>query len=172
MSKIGFLVGREVIEVWTNPDGSARIIFELGERPEPALYADVGASTYEDRHGNSRVLSSMRSSIVADTSTAGGTLVLSFADGSLLRCEPHPNYEAWHVVGGTPQHLVVCMPGGELVVWDSSHVPTAVEAQDTVERLKEITGWDVHVHEITKTGGIIVGPGSQTQDAPDPPENN
>jgi hypothetical protein len=147
-----------------NPDGSARIVFERGEKPEPALYADAGWSTYEDGRGDARVLTSMVGATVADTSTDGGVLVLSFDDGSALRCEPHLSYEAWQVVGGTPQSLVVAMPGGDLAIVDSSHVPTSEEAQEAVDLLKGITGWSVHVHEITETGGIIVGP------EPKPPE--
>jgi hypothetical protein len=118
MSDVGFLVGRTVLEVREDE----RVIFEIGRTPEPALYADVGASIYEDREGRTVALSAIVGKVVVDTSTAGGTLVLSFADGSRLRSEPDANYEAWHVVGGTPQQLVVCMPGGELAVWDSSHV--------------------------------------------------
>jgi hypothetical protein len=162
MSAVGFLVGRAVVEVQTEPEGSARIIFELGDGPTPALYADVGASIYEDVHGKSRALSSMTGSVCAATSTDNGTLSLSFADGSRLRCEPHPLYEAWEVAGGTPQYLVVCTPGGGLAVWDSSHIPTAAEAQATVARLSEITGWDVEIREITDTGGIIIAPSEDT----------
>jgi hypothetical protein len=91
--------------------------------------------------------------------------LLSFADGSLLRCEPDPRYEAWQVVGGLPQHLVVCEPGGELAVWDSSHIPTESEAQEIVERVSGILGWDVQVREITDDGGIIVESRLEPQDA-------
>ena len=90
--------------------------------------------------------------------------MLSFADGSLLRCEADARYEAWQVVGGSPQYLVVCQPGGELTVWDSSHVPTETEAQETAELLKRTLGWDVQVHEVTETGGIIVEPRPEPRD--------
>jgi hypothetical protein len=108
------------------------------------------------------LLASLVGNVVSDTSTQDGALVLSFADGSLLRCEPDKRYEAWQVVGGSPQHLVVCEPGGELAVWDSSHVPTEAEAQEMVEELKEmgILGLDAQVREVTETGGIIVEPRS------------
>ena len=53
---------------------------------------------------------------------------MTFADGGALRCEPDPDYEAWQVVGGDPQALVVCLPGdGELAVWDSSTPPISPE---------------------------------------------
>jgi Family of unknown function (DUF6188) len=164
MSEVGFLVGRAVVAVRRNPDGSARIIFDLGDRPESALYADVGACIFEDRSGVALVPASMVSSVVSDTSTDDGTLMLSFANGSLLRCEPDARYEAWQVVGGSPQSLVVCQPGGELAVWDSSHVPTETEAQETAELLKRTLGWDVQVREVTETGGIIVEPRSKPED--------
>ena len=125
MSDIGLLVGRTVVAVH---DGGARIIFELS-KPEPALYADVGPNTYEDKNGVDRVIASMVGNVVSDASTVDGMLLLSFNDGSVLRCEPDDQYEAWQVVGGSPQYLIVCMPGGELAVWDSSYVPTAAEAR-------------------------------------------
>jgi hypothetical protein len=140
MSEIGFLVGKAVVDVQRNPGGSTRIIFDLGDKPAPALYADVGSCTYEDRCGVTRVLTGMVSCVVSETSTEHRTLLLSFTDGSLLRCEADPRYEAWTVVGGSPQHLVVCEPGGEVAVWDSSHVPTDSEAQETVDRLRGLYG--------------------------------
>ncbi len=159
MSEVGFLVGREVLEVRTEPDGSSRIVFELGDEPAPALYADVAGSVYEDRDGTSRLLADMVGSAASDTSTDEATLVLSFTDGRILRCEPHPAFEAWEVVGGTPKHLVVCPPGGgELAVWDSSYVPSKGEAEETIDRLNEMTGWNVRVREVSETGGILVEP--------------
>src|SRR5439155_8765495 len=121
--------------------------------------------TYGDRDGAIRPLSEMVGGVVSESSTEGGTLRLSFTDGRKLRCPPHPEYEAWQVVGGTPQQLVVCMPGsGELAVWDTSDVPSAEEAQKLIDRLNEMTGWYVRIREITETGGIIVERGSQEQD--------
>jgi hypothetical protein len=161
MSDVGFLVGKAVVAVH---DG-ARIVFELGEKPEPALYADIGIHTYRDSHGIDRVIASIVGIVVADTSTTDGALLLSFTDGSLLRCEPDSNYEAWQVVGGWPQYLVVCQPGGELAVWDSSHIPTAAEAQETVEQINAVFGWDVQIGEITEEGGITLEPRPRPRDA-------
>jgi hypothetical protein len=155
MSDVDFLVGKTVVAV---QESGTRIIFELGEKPEPALYADVGPHTYRDDHGVDRVIASLVGSVVADTSTLNGALLLSFTDGSLLRCQPDPNYEAWQVVGGQPQYLVVCQPGGELAVWDSSHIPTATEAEETVERVNALFGWDAQIDEITEDGGITLQP--------------
>ena len=156
MSEVGFLVGRAVVAVRRNPDGRARIIFDLRDGPEPALYADIAACTFEDRSGATLLPASMVSSVVSDTSTDDGTLMLSYADGSLLRCEPDARYEAWQVIGGSPQYLVVCQPGGELAVWDSSHVPTETEAQETAELLTRTLGWDVRVREVAETGGMML----------------
>jgi hypothetical protein len=130
MSDVDFLIGLKVVEVRPNPDGSVRVIFDLGNRPEPALYADVEQATYEHRDLSLQPLTDMTASVVSAASTEDGTLVLSFGDGGVLRCYPDPNYEAWQVVGGTPQHLIVCTPGGELAIWDSSHIPTDNEARD------------------------------------------
>lgn len=160
MNDVGFLVGKTVVAV----HGGARIIFELGEKPEPALYADVGTHTYRDSHGIDRVVASIVGNVVADASTPGGALLLSFTDGSLLRCEPDPNYEACQVVGGWPQYLVVCQPGGELPVWGSSHIPTAAEVQETVERINALFGWDAQVGEITEDGGITIEPRPSPRD--------
>jgi hypothetical protein len=58
-------------------------------------------------------------------------LLLAVVHGSWLRCEPDPDYEAWQVVGGDPQALVVCLPGvGELAVWDSSTPPIPPDEVD------------------------------------------
>jgi hypothetical protein len=121
MSDVGFLVGRAVVEVQPLAAGGARIVFELGDKPVPAVYADVGPSI-----------------------------------GRALRCEPQPEFEAWEVVGGEPQYLVVCTPGGELAVWDSTYIPSLAEAQETIDRLDEMTSWKGRVRKVTETGGIIV----------------
>jgi hypothetical protein len=36
----------------------------------------------------------------------------------MLRCDPSEDCEAWQVVGGKPEYFVVCLPGGEVAVWD------------------------------------------------------
>ena len=92
VSEVEFLVGRDVVEVRLEPAGGARIVFEVGDKPAPALYADVGPSTYEDESGSPHPLSEMVGAIVSNTSTEDGTLLLAFADGRRLRCEPHPRY--------------------------------------------------------------------------------
>ena len=85
-----------------------------------------------------------------------------------MRCEPDADYEAWQVVGGWPQSLVVCTPGGELAIVDSTHVPSAEEAQRTIDQLNELTSWNVSLREVTDTGGIIVDPARGDDDTSPP----
>src|ERR1700675_837199 len=131
MSEVDFLIGKKVDEIRYSAPGNLRIVFDAGDRGEPALYADVGTCAYVDATGVRHavvpedpstvgpVLSSVGQRVDA-SSTSGGTLDLSFTDDGCLRCEPHDEYEAWQVVGGFPQHFVVCVPGGELAVWDDT----------------------------------------------------
>jgi hypothetical protein len=150
MSEVAFLVGQTVSEI---RDGN-RIVFVPGE-PEPSLYADVGECTVIGTAGEPRPLGSLVGLTVTATSTASDVLVLEFNDGSTLRCEPDPNYEAWQVVGGDPQYLVVCSPGGELAVWDKRYTPSREKAEQAVERFFG-PGW--HVTDVREGGGIGAEP--------------
>jgi hypothetical protein len=154
MSDVEFLVGQKVVDV---QDGG-RIVFVAGARPEPRLYADVGDCECVDADGTAVALVDLVQRTVGSASTTNGVLALRFTDGVVLRCPPDPQYEAWQVVGGSPQYLVVCLPGGELGVWDKRHVPSDAEAQRTVEQLHDLFGWKVRVSRITDDGGIIVEP--------------
>jgi len=64
---------------------------------------------------------------VERVATTNGTLVLEFSDGSTIRCDPDPEYEAWQVVGGDPFGLVICTGGGELAIWDRREPPLSSE---------------------------------------------
>jgi len=154
MSDVEFLVGQRVVGV---QDGG-RVVFVAGTRPEPRLYADVGDCECLDADGHALALAALVQKIVVAASATDGVLTLAFTDGALLRCPPDPQYEAWQVVGGSPQYLVVCLPGGELAVWDKRHVPSDAEAEDIVERLEDLFGWRVQVREITNDGRIIIEP--------------
>jgi hypothetical protein len=112
MSEIDFLVGRTVAEVRYDE----RVVFDVGAQPEPRLYADVGDAVCLDEHGRRLSVQDLAARIVAEVSTNGGVLHIAFTDGATLRSDPDPDVEAWQVVGGTPQALVVCLPGGELAV--------------------------------------------------------
>lgn len=131
MADLDFLVGETVDELRYSVPGSLRIVFDVGNRVEPALYADLGAFEFIDGAGEQHqvdpedpitvgpVLTAVGKQIQA-IDTEGGALSLLFSDESRVRCEPHNDYEAWQVVGGSTQHLVVCMPGGELAVWETA----------------------------------------------------
>jgi hypothetical protein len=112
MNEIDFLVGRTVVEVRYDE----RVVFDAGAAPEPRLYADVGHAVCLDEHGKRVSVEDLAGRTVADASTNGGVLHIVFTDGATLRSEPDPDVEAWQVVGGRPQSLVVCLPGGELAV--------------------------------------------------------
>jgi hypothetical protein len=126
-----FLVGQTLDELRYSAPGNLRLVFDAGDRVEPVLYADLGPFEFVDSELGSHevdpenpatlgpVLRTVGKQIQA-VGTEGGALTLSFSDGSHLRCDPHEDYEAWQVVGGSPQHLVVCTPGGELAVWESA----------------------------------------------------
>jgi Family of unknown function (DUF6188) len=143
MSEIDFLVGRTVAEL-RYPVNGLRIVFDVGERVEPAVYADIEEGfTFTDASGESHAIRLDESSTLAyvlsvagqtieAVSTDGAVLELRFANGSSLRCEPHPKYEAWQVVGGSPQHLVVCVGPGELAVWDESSETNVVGLDETI----------------------------------------
>jgi hypothetical protein len=47
----------------------------------------------------------------------GGALVVSFSDNTRLKVRPNATYEAWEFNASTGLK-VVCMPGGELAIWD------------------------------------------------------
>ena len=166
MSEVEFLVGREVVEVRAEPSGGARVIFELGDKPEPALYADVGpAATLTVLSGEDRPLDASVGKVVAETSTTDGTLLLrSPTEGgsgaTLLRTMRRGRWS-----GGTPQYLVVCDSDGDLSVFDSSYVPTRAEAEETIGLINRMTGWSVRVREVTEDGAILVEEGDETADA-------
>lgn len=51
------------------------------------------------------------------TTDKSGSLQVAFDNNVRLHIAPDTSYEAWTVSG--PHHmLVVCMPGGELAIWD------------------------------------------------------
>jgi Family of unknown function (DUF6188) len=133
MSDVEFLVGRQVVEI----QDESRIVFVASTRPEPRLYADVGDYECLDADGTPLALGDLVKRTVDAASTTDGLLTLSFTDGVMLRCPPDPQYEAWQVVGGSPPYLVVCLPGGELAVWDKRHVPPDAEAEQVVEQLHD-----------------------------------
>ena len=129
MGDVDFLVGVSVDAIHYSAPSKLRIVFELGDRVEPALYVDVGDSVFFEADDRAHQIDPIDPTSVGPVlgvvgkqveraDTDGGALSLAFADGSRIQCKPHEDYEAWQVVGGSPQHLVVCMPGGEVAVWE------------------------------------------------------
>jgi len=128
MNELRFLDGRAIEEVRYGQ--GLRIVFELGDRVEPALYADVSRFTFTDAGGEKHhvdtddpvsvgvALSMVGQRIVSAGSDDVAALDVQLSDGSSLRCEPDEQFEAWQVVGGSPEYLVVCVGPGELAVWD------------------------------------------------------
>jgi hypothetical protein len=167
MGHIDFLVGRRLEEVRFGI--SVRLVFDLGDRSEPAMYANAEqpflvrgpteGAVPEKSAGLARLVAAVGEEVVRAGVAPEGTLSIEFSDGSEFECPPHPDFEAWQVVGGSPQYLVVCMPGGgEPAVWDSTHSPTPEEAEEAIEHLRELTGWPVERWELTGEGRIIINP--------------
>jgi Family of unknown function (DUF6188) len=143
---LDFLVGKTVTE--TREGSRNRIVFVPGSRPAPELYVDASAPEAVGGDGISLPLVALVGRTVSAASADDGTLRLAFDDGSLLRCRPDPKYEAWEVVGGDPQALVICLPGGELAIWDKRDRVTRAEAEESVEQLNATLGWSVRLKEV------------------------
>ncbi len=114
--ELDFLAGQTVVEVRDR----GRIVFDAGTEPVPRLSAAVGTSLCTDRDGQPVSATNLVGHVVASASSGGGILLLAFASGVTLRCDPDPDYEAWEVEGGKPHSFIVCCPGGELAVWDDT----------------------------------------------------
>ncbi|ORA51976.1 hypothetical protein BST22_13730 [Mycolicibacterium chubuense] len=59
----------------------------------------------------------IRRAVVEATADESGLLRICFGDGTALQVPSDDAYEAWNV-SGPGGALVVCMPGGELAVWN------------------------------------------------------
>lgn len=70
-------------------------------------------------NANSGPLTDLVGKLVESSETdINGTLILIFNNGSILRAEASESYESW-TVAGPDGYKVVCMPGGELSVWQA-----------------------------------------------------
>ena len=131
MSEVDFLVGKVVDEIRYSAPGNLWMVFEVGDGVAPALYATLGACVFADSAGNTHDIKPDSPAAVGPIlMSVNGTLDLTFSDGSRLRCAPDDQYEAWQVVGGFPEHLVVCTPGGELAVWDDQSKVETIRLSD------------------------------------------
>lgn len=56
--------------------------------------------------------------VVTDVRLDDQSLEIAFDSGSVLRCEPNPDFEAWQYAGPeNPATMMISMPGGEVAVW-------------------------------------------------------
>jgi hypothetical protein len=133
MNVVEFLIGRVVEEV--RYGSGLRIVFDLGDRVEPALYADLGRFVFTDPDGVEHqvdeddpvsvgpALSMVGQTVASAATDDRAALELRVSNGSGLRCEPDERFEAWQVVGGSPASLIVCVGPGDLGVWDRGTRP-------------------------------------------------
>ncbi len=105
--------------------GPVRLIFVLGQRREPGVYADAWFCSYRapdgttveidvrERPGESgRVLELLRQR-VADASIEDGVLSLRFENGAEFHARPDEQYENWTLEGGG--RTLFSVPGGDVV---------------------------------------------------------
>ncbi len=64
-----------------------------------------------------RLVGLLHKEITKAWSSDGGVLTLQFACGAKLAATPDPDYEAWEILA-SDGFRVICMPGGELAIWD------------------------------------------------------
>src|SRR4051812_49620085 len=86
MSDIDFLIGRTVVEV----RDEERLVFELGPKREPRLYADVGEAVCLDCAREPLGLAGLVDRTVATVSVTDGSLRMAFTDGATLQSDPGP----------------------------------------------------------------------------------
>jgi hypothetical protein len=121
-----FLVGQTVEQLWFW--GTIRLVFALGERPEPGMYVDVHACELVSADGTkaafdagndpsdtSPVLRLLKQRC-SSASAANGVLALVFESGDDLRALPDDRCESWTVVAHG-HGVFQCMAGGEVDSW-------------------------------------------------------
>ena len=126
--QIGFLAGLKVHEIrggyslrlivsdekWLD-ENDVEIVMEA-----PCLVIDSGGAEHHverDKLDTIPALLALQSLIIEKISAENGTLRAVFDDGSVLTVLPLDQYEAWRIEG-PGDGGAVCMPAGELVVWD------------------------------------------------------
>lgn len=127
---VGFLVGQVVVSV-EDKNGT---YLTLGSEPDGAETGHVSAPVWRLRLPDGRIaveeawdmvstpehLDRWRAALVRRSIRAarveGGGLELVLSDESVLSAHPHQSYEAWEA--GVGAHFVVCVPGGELAIWE------------------------------------------------------
>jgi hypothetical protein len=74
------------------------------------------------------VLTCTRTVVESATAVEDGHLEVSFVDGSSLRVTPSPAYEAWELAGPRGSKIV-CMPGGELAIWQPASDDSSLKGE-------------------------------------------
>lgn len=95
--------------------------YELRIENDYTLTAAAGILRFspESSNADARPLTDLVGKLVESSETdTDGTLTLIFNNGSILRTEASKSYESW-TVAGPDGYKVVCMPGGELAVWQA-----------------------------------------------------
>jgi len=119
-----FLIGKTVKEVRFGP--AVRLVFDEGDRVEPAVYVELGKYTIYDSDGNvyeqdEREPEHLGKTLaivgkrVKEISIGGGVLKMAFSDGSRLECKPSEDYEAWQVVSHDPKRILWSTTDGEVL---------------------------------------------------------
>jgi hypothetical protein len=112
-----------------NPDGDH---FELRIGDVFAFTAPDGTETLlrseEDPAGLGPVLTCTRTVVESATAVEDGHLEMSFVDGSSLRVNPSPAYEAWEFTGPRGSKIV-CMPGGEPAIWQPASDDSSLKGE-------------------------------------------
>jgi hypothetical protein len=124
VSPVGFLSGLTVHQVrvgydlrlvsWSD-ENDVEVVMEA-----PCFVTDPGGTEHRIEHdnlGTIPALLALQSRIITEVSADHGSLRAVFDDGSTLMVPPLDQYEAWRIEGPGDRG-VVCMPGGELAVWD------------------------------------------------------
>ena len=67
------------------------------------------------------LLALLHTVVVSATATRKGRLEVGFTNGLTLCVDPHPQFEAWELVGSDGTR-VISVPGGDLVTWRADRV--------------------------------------------------
>lgn len=88
-------------------------VFEVIERADTCSVVRPG----EDKASLLPVLD-LHTVVVTDVHLDDQYLEISFDSGSVLRCPPNPDFEAWQYAGPeNPATMLISMPGGGVAVW-------------------------------------------------------
>ena len=100
-----------------SPGTSVRINVPL------TLNNGIDSVSYDPEHGVEcgPLLALLHTCVLAATATRKGRLEVVFTNGLTLCVDPHPQFEAWELVGSDGTR-VISVPGGDLVTWRADRV--------------------------------------------------